>query len=98
MANSYGIGNGVRVVVKFRSTNTNTAVDPTGVSVLIKDPNGAITTLVYGVDAALQKSATGVYFTVIDANLAGAWKYRWLGTGDNQAASENTFAVTPSTF
>ncbi len=98
MANTYGVGNGIKVSVRFRNTDTGQLVDPALVVIHVKDPALAITTLTYLVDAALQKTAVGCYYTVIDANAAGTWKYRWEGTITNQAAAENTFTITASTF
>jgi hypothetical protein len=98
MANTYGIGNGVRVSVKFRAVQTGAYVDPTTVTVLVKDPSLNVVPWVYGVDAEVQKTATGLYFFVVDADEAGVWEYRWEGTGVNQAASEGSFTVTPSVF
>ena len=98
MANTYGIGNGIRVSVKYRAVQTGAYVDPGTVTVLIKDPSLNVTTWVYGVDPEVQKTATGLYFTVVDADEAGLWEYRWEGTGANQAASEGSFTVVPSVF
>jgi hypothetical protein len=96
--NSYSIGNAARASVTFRDVVTGAVVDPTTVTVLVKNPAGVTTSYVYGVDSIVQKESTGKYYVTIDCNAVGEWKYRWLGTGANQAASESSFQVTGSSF
>jgi hypothetical protein len=98
MSKTYVIGSGIRVSVKFKETTTGDFVDPEGVVLKVKDPSLIVTTLTHGQDAELQKSAVGHYFAVIDCDQAGTWKYRWEGTGQNQAATEASFEISPSTF
>lgn len=95
---SYSIGNAVRVTIKFKSQANGAYVDPTTVTVKVKNPSAVVTTYVYGVAPEVQKSSTGIYYMIIDCNAAGAWKYRWEATGDNQAAAEGSFDVSASTF
>jgi hypothetical protein len=96
--NSYLIGNSARVSVTFRDAASRANVDPGLTQLLVKAPDLTVTTYVYGVDMGLVKDNTGLYHFDIDLNQAGAWSYRWLGTGANQAASEGQFTVTPSSF
>lgn len=95
---SYLIGNAVRSTIKFKSVASGSYVDPTTVTAKVKNPGGTISTYIYGVNPELQKSSVGVYFLIIDCDQAGAWKYRWEATGDNQAAADGSFDVTASTF
>ena len=98
MANTYGIGNGVRVAVKFKLLSSGVFVDPSTVKVLVKNPSLVTTTYQYTINAELQKSDIGQYFLIVDANAAGDWKYRWEGSGTNEAASEGSFIISPSVF
>lgn len=92
MANTYDVGDLVRVTGTFTDSSGN-AQDPTAVYCAFKDPSGNVTTYQYGQDAALEKSSTGVYYVDIDVDEAGVWYYRWYATGTGQAAGESTFSV-----
>ncbi len=55
--------------------------------------------MVYGTDAELVKSATGVYHVDVDADEAGIWRYRFeSGSGVGQAATEGHFKVRNSYY
>lgn len=97
MANRYDVGDLVRASGSFTNA-AGTAVDPTAVFAKYKDPAAAVTTLTYGVDAALVRDSAGNYHVDINANLAGHWCYRFYSTGTGQAAEEGTFIVDPSCF
>ena len=73
-------------------------VDPATVTCEYKKPDGTVTTLVYGQDAAVVKDSTGVYHADLNANVSGTWYYRWSSTGPNQAADESRFSVGISEF
>ena len=86
----------MRVPVVFTDQATGIAFDPTALSFSYKNPAGVVTTLVYGVDSALTKTAIGNYRVDINANAAGIWSWRCASTGSGQAAAEGRFYVRPS--
>ncbi len=90
--NVYDIGD----LVTVRGAFTDAAglpADPAAVSVAYEDPSGNVTTLVYGVDAAVVKDSTGNYSLEISIDEAGDWHYRWIATGTGQGAQLGQFAV-----
>jgi len=95
MANTYDTGDLVRVTGTF-TTAAGVALDPTALYLKYKNPAGTVTTLTYGVDAAVVKDSTGVYHVDISATTAGVWMYRWYSTGTGQAAEEHWFTVNAS--
>lgn len=93
--NVYDIGDQVRAQTVFKNA-AGTATDPSGVTVRVHEPDGTATTYTYGTDAEVVKSATGTYYIDITPDAAGAWSYRWAGTGSLVGAEETAFAVRRS--
>jgi hypothetical protein len=93
--NVYDKGDLVQLPASFVDQNASPA-DPGGVSVKFQQPDGAITTYVYGADIAVVKDATGEYHLDVIVNLSGVWKYKWFGTGLVQTAEGGQFTVKPS--
>jgi hypothetical protein len=89
---AYDVGDGVRFKCSFKDLD-DAAADPTTVTALIKDPSGNVETLVYGVDAAVIKSATGIYYVDRTIDEAGIWRHRWTGTGALTVAEESSVSV-----
>lgn len=89
MANRYEVGDLVRCIGTF-TTAAGVAQDPSGVVFKYKDPSGNTVTLIYGVNAALLKTSTGVYYADINMDEAGFWYYHFAGTGSGQAGSPDT--------
>lgn len=91
---TYVRGSLVRVSGAFTNA-AGTAVDPATVTFKSRSPDRsvALSTLVYGVDAALVKDSTGNYHVDVDANANGTWWWRWESTGMSQAADEGSFDV-----
>ena len=85
-------GDLVRLTATFAVGGVNT--DPAAVYLYLRSANGTLTTLQYGVDAAIVKSATGVYRYDYSASAAGNVTYRWAGTGAAQAAEQGSFFVS----
>lgn len=102
MANSYQIGDAVRVSTSTVFTDaSSTAFDPDVVRGKFKDPSGNITTYVYGTDSELVKDATGEYHFDVSVDEAGTWYYRIEGessAGAAQGADEGTFEAEESVF
>ena len=92
-ANVYDIGDLVRITGTWTRRSDGSAVDPTAVFCAYKDPSDNLSTLEYGVDAALQKDGTGIYYVDISADESGTWYYRFYSTGTGQAAGEQTFEI-----
>lgn len=88
-------------LVKLTAAFTNSAgapSDPAGLSFKVKDPNGNVTTYVYGIDSQVVRASAGNYYVEVSATLAGTWYYRFAGTGNGQAADEGSFSVEASVF
>lgn len=97
MSNTYDYGDLVRVIGTFTDA-AGAATDPTAVLCKVRDPSGNVTTLTYGTDTALVKSATGMYYTDINVDEVGTWHYRFYSTGTGQAAGESMFYARASAF
>jgi hypothetical protein len=71
--------------------------DPTAISLIVTDPEGAATTYTL---AALEitKTSTGVYTKDITCSLAGTWSFRWIGTGDVVDTEAGTWDVLDTTL
>jgi hypothetical protein len=92
--NVYDIGDNVKMTGAFTDSNDDPA-DPSGVQLAYEDPSGNVTTLVYGVDAAVVKNSTGSYYVELEVDEAGDWHYRWIATGTGKGAQIGQFAVKP---
>ncbi len=88
----YQKGDLVRVTGTF-TNSAGTAIDPTAVFFAYTNPAGTTTTVQYSVDAAVVKSATGVYYVDVNASSAGRWYWRWYATGTGQSAEQGEFVV-----
>ena len=94
MPNVYAKDSLVRISTVFTLAGVNT--DPTTIKAMYKDPNNAITTLIYGTDSALIKDSVGNYHVDIPVTIAGNYWYRFEGTGACVAANEGEFVVSLS--
>lgn len=92
--NTYDVGDTIRLQATF-TNSAGTQVDPSSVSLQYKqyraDPL-SYTTLVYGVNSIVLAGA-GSYYHDFAVSSGGEWRYRWNGTGANQAAVEGQFLV-----
>ncbi len=76
--------------------------DPAVVEVVIKDPDGIVTTSTYGIPAQpypIVKQEAGVYYAKLLLNHPGRWRYQWRGDPDTQDAKvgdEVEIDVSPS--
>lgn len=94
---SYDKGDLVRCIGTFKDLD-GAALDPTSVTFKLENPSGAVTTYVYGIDAQLVKTATGIYRVDVDASSPGRYWYKFYSTGTGQAAEEKDFAVGNGRF
>lgn len=92
---SYAKGTLIHISAEFEAYVEGTLqyVDPTAVFCKYKTPGQPTTTLVYGTDAALVKSAVGKYYVDIDAQIPGRWYYKFYSTGTYQGAKEGSFDI-----
>lgn len=91
---TYDVGDLVQATGTFTDAPTGgSAHDPTAVSFTMKEPDGTRTTYVYGTDAEVVRSATGIYYVNWSATQEGRHYYRWFATGTGQAAEEGSFIV-----
>jgi len=90
MANTYDIGDIVRVSSAF--TQSGVAVDPTTVSLIVLAPDRTATTYTVGEGTVLKDSA-GNYHVDVPATQTGTYRYRWVSTGTGAAAEEGFFEV-----
>ena len=78
-------------------TTAGDPVDSDDVFFWVMNPARSKTTYHYGVGATLVRSAEGVYYADVDANLRGDWYYGFYSTGTAQAASaDGKFKVLES--
>lgn len=91
------LGELVRVSAAFTNL-VGAAADPAAVRFKYKDPEGAATSLVYGVDAALVRDSEGNFHVDIDANQPGTWKWKFYATGTGQTADTGSFTVEADEF
>lgn len=97
MANRYDVGDLVECSSAFVDKQ-GAPHDPTTVIFSVKTPAGAITSYTYGQAIQVVKETTGVYHVDVSVTAPGTWWYRFAGTGNGQAASENFFEVEESEF
>lgn len=88
MANTYDIGDVVRLTANFKQANS---IDPDTVTAKVKLPNGSTTTYTY--PATISKDSTGNYHVDIAAAASGTHRYRWFSTGFGAASKESWFQV-----
>lgn len=94
--NAYTLGSQIRLTATFEISDT--ATDPTAVTFKVRAPSGTVTTYIYGTDAQLVKSATGVYYVDYTPAAEGIYAWRMAGTGTCVAAEEQQFTVKDSRF
>ena len=94
---NYDVGDLVRVTGTLTDAD-GTATDATQITFKIKTPAGTTTSYVYGVDAEVVKSATGIYYTDVSVTSPGHWHYRVISTGTGQAAADGVFFARTNEF
>jgi len=91
---NYPEGTLVTVRGTFKNS-TGTLHNPTAVLLDVVEPNSALITYTYGVDAIITRPSTGIYEADLDTtNKRGLWLYTWYATGLGQTDSgEKEFYV-----
>jgi hypothetical protein len=92
MANSYHIGQVVRLTATFTDTGGNFA-DPTRVTFTVEDPSGNNSTEWSTSTGLVAHPSTGVYTLDVPVDEAGTWPYKVNSTGGVTTASETYFRV-----
>lgn len=88
---TYLIGETIRLSATFVD-NDSDAIDPTTVTVEIKDRDSATNTVyVYGVDAEVVKDGVGLYHCDYLAVTAGMFDYSFIGSGASGASAQQSF-------
>lgn len=87
---AYDIGDLRRFEVTFTDIN-DVAADPTTITFKIREPDGTVTTYVYGTNSELVKDATGKYHVDWTVAKAGRHIVRWEGDGSLITAEEAEF-------
>jgi hypothetical protein len=95
MANTYDVGDGIRLKAQFKVTGS--FVDPTIIDLEVRDPLGNIEYYYYA-SGTISKEAVGRYFTDIFVGLSGQWWYRYASTGTVLASDEQYLIVERSVF
>ena len=95
--NQYAAGATIRVFTQCSISGTLT--DPSVLTLYIKTPTGALSTLVFG-SSSIVKDGTGLYHYDLLTAGSGPYSYRWVATGGAfiSAAQENEFIAGPSNF
>lgn len=91
----YDVGDGPFVTCTFKNIS-DVATDPTTVTATVLEPDGTTTTYSYGTDAALERTATGIYRLRVTFDVAGEWAVKFFGTGTIVAAAETIIRVRTS--
>ena len=89
---NYDIGDLIRLTATFKDLDGN-ASDPTIITLSIKEPNGDVVDLTYGLDIFVVKQSTGIYYMDFAPAMEGLHYYRFAGTGTITAAEETSFYV-----
>lgn len=88
----FDIGDLARLQATFTNT-AGTAINPTGVSFVIVDGAGDLTTYVYDTDPEVVRSATGVYYVDWPVETNGIHKWKFVSTGSGAAAQSGQFVA-----
>lgn len=97
--NTFDIGDAPKFTASFYLAGGTTAADPDTVTFLWRTAAGVETDYVYGADAEVTKTATGVYaFAAPTITTQGKHVCRVKSTGGLTAAAELAVAVRRSSF
>lgn len=95
MAESYVLGAVARCSLSVR-TDDGDPVDPESLAYYMLEPDGTLTTYVYGSDPQIARESMGEYHVDWPTEQAGRHRYRWDGDGVNAGADEESFRVQRS--
>jgi len=93
MSEPYLTGNQLRNTASFTNA-AGAAADPSTVVYKYRKPGTTtVTTLTYGTDAAVVRSATGTYYVDLELDTGGIWTDWWITTGTPKKTTRGTFSV-----
>ena len=92
MAETYDVGDGIKLAITFQAGTPAVDTDPSTVTLLIRDPDAVVVSYTYAA-AEITKDATGKYSKIIDLTKAGIWSWRWIGTGSVKASEQGQVTV-----
>lgn len=84
MANTYNIGETVKIVGTFKQNGV--IGDPSVIRTFVKDPEGVITQKTFP-DVSIVKESDGVYSFEISLSISGFWYYR-MDDGGSKVGTE----------
>ena len=91
-ADNYYINNAVTVSIAFKDKSGN-PIDPTTVTLQVKDPTNTINSYTFGVGSQIVKDSLGNYHSDIDGDIAGNWVYVWDGSGNVLISGAGSFSI-----
>jgi hypothetical protein len=92
VSNTYKLGTSVKVSVAFQDVD-GAAGDPATVKCEIRKAGGTPTVYVYPTDPGIVKDGVGLYHFWIVTNIAGTYKYEWVGSGGIDVSNDSEFDV-----
>ncbi len=90
----YLIGSEIRLELKVTKASTGAPITPDAATLTLQPPAGDARVYVYPGDITLDAAGNLSYLLLGD--VAGAWLYRWEGTGAANGAAEGSFSVLAS--
>lgn len=87
--NTYPLDTTVELSTLFVGSDNVTPFDPTDVSVVVRSPNGGLAT--YTATDGVANPSVGRYTFDLITTMAGPYVYNWLGSGDVEVASGDTY-------
>jgi hypothetical protein len=85
----------VRISARL-TTIAGQLVDPTTLTLTIKNPAGASVTYTYGVGPEIKREGLGKFYADYGALTPGIYKYKWSSTGAILATASGQFDVVKS--
>lgn len=92
MATVYDVGDAPYIVGTFTNSG-GTLIDPSTVTLYLKQPSGSVGTYTYGAGGSVTRIGTGTYSYTGTATEAGYWNIRWVGAGTALAALQDRYFV-----
>lgn len=85
--NTYELDTLVQLASAFTAADGVTPIDPATVTLYIRDPTGAETTVAMG---SLTHAGTGIWTYQQACSISGVWLYKFQGAGNVQVTSPDT--------
>lgn len=95
--NSYDPGNVVTISGEWTDADTGDFVDPTTVTVQVKNPLGLMTSYVV-TSGQIVRDELGKFSLDLEPDIQGIWSYNWIGTGANKGSKQSQFKINESQF